>query len=289
MKTKSLTKVTLLTIFVMSVITAVTLNSCQKETIKPKALSGSTAATDPMASSQAIMNEVNNMIFASSSSKNAKGMGQNFNLSDTTGGVIVAIDTVSKPHTVRYDYGAGCVGSDGRTRSGVAIISYDAQDIRTVNDVYSLTLQNYTISGFQVTGLNGSISYTNTGTNSNGNLVIAETGGYVGMTGSFLDTVSVNYQYEWVAGENSSPLSNLQFKITGSMYGNAEGNYAIDSITSPLIKNARTAGCNYFIQGTKYSSVNGTNHVKLTDYSSPGGCSGQMAVTYNGVTSIQNQ
>ena len=37
MKTKSFTKVTLLTIFDMSVITAVTLNSCQKEALKPKA------------------------------------------------------------------------------------------------------------------------------------------------------------------------------------------------------------------------------------------------------------
>ena len=158
-----------------------------------------------------------------------------------------------------------------------------------VNNVYSITLQNYTVSGFQITNLNGAISYTNTGTNSNGNLVITGTGGYIGTSGSLLDTVNMNYQYEWIAGENSSPLSNLQFKVTGALYGYAEGNTAIDSITSPLIKNCKTTGCNYYIQGTKDASVNGTNHLKHTDYGTPGGCSGQMAVTVNGVTSIVNQ
>ena len=292
MKTKSLTKATLLSIFIMSVVTAVTLNSCQKEVIKPKTTNtGLTSASNPLASSQVIMNEVNNMIFASSGKKQ-KGLGQTFNFSDTSGGVIVTIDTISKPHTMKYDYGTGCVGSDGKTRVGVAIISYDDQDIRTVNNVFSLTLQNYSITGFQGLTLNGAISYTNTGANGNGNLVIAETGGYVGTNGTVYDTVTVNYQYEWIAGESSSPLSNLQFKITGSMNASGTNNgqsiTAVDSVTSPLIKNCRTVGCNYFIDGNKYTNVGGTN-ITLTNYGTPGGCSGQMAVTANGMTTIQNQ
>jgi hypothetical protein len=290
MKTQSLTKITLLTIFAMSVITAVTLNSCQKEIVKPKPISktSSAAATDPTVSSAQVLNEITSMVFASSRAKNEKGLGQNLNLHDTTGGVIVTTDTFDKPHSVTYNYGTGCTGSDGLTRSGVVTITYDNEDIRVVNNVYAITLQNYTVSGFQVTNLNGTMSYANTGTNANGNLVIAQTGGYIGNSGPLTDTINVGYQYEWIAGESSSPLANLQFKVTGATYGYANGNTAIDSITSPLTKNCKYAGCNFFIQGTRYSEINGSQ-VKLTNYGNPGGCSGQMTVTVNGITSIENQ
>ena len=287
MKTKSLTKATLLTIFVMSVITAVTLNSCQKEVVKPKN-KGVTAATDPTASATQALEEINNILF--SSSKNKKVLGQDVNSTDTTGGVIITIDTISKPHTRIYNYGSGCVCGDGKTRSGVVTFAYGDPDIRVVNNVCSLVLQNYTVSSLQITGLTGTVSFTNTGTNSNGNLVITETGGYVANQGSATDTLNVNYQYEWLQGESSSPLSGLQFRITGAAYGSSSTQVTgVDSIVTPLIRNYIMAGCNYYVQGTVYTTFNNSNTVKTIDYGNPGGCSGMMVVTQNGVSSIQHQ
>ena len=287
MKTKSLTKATLLTIFVMSVITAVTLNSCQKEVVKPKN-KGVTAATDPTASVTQTLEEVNNMFF--SSSKNQKILGQNIYSNDTTGGVIITIDTIGKPHTRTYNYGSGCVCSDGKTRSGVVTFAYGDADIRLVNNVYSLTFQNYAVSGLPFSDLTGAISFTNTGTNSNGNLVITEAGGYVCNVSSATDTVNVNYQYEWLQGENSSPLSGLQFRITGAAYASSSSQATgVDSIVTPLIRNYLMAGCNYYVHGTVYTTFTNSNTVKVMDYGNPGGCSGMMVVTQNGVSSIQHQ
>jgi hypothetical protein len=322
MKTKSLTKVTLLTLMVVSFITAVTLNSCQKEVVRPKAKGSKslTATGSSAASLELIMSELNNMVFSSSGTKGEKGMGQNFNFWDTTGGVIFTIDTISKPHTTTYNFGSGCVGSDGKTRAGVVVISYDNRDIRVVNDVYTISLQNYTITSSQVTGgnsqvttnpstspnstgntvpssspittvtgFNGSVSYTNTGYNGNGNLVLVEAGSFVALNGSNTDTVNMGFQYEWIAGVNSSPLSNLQFKVTGTSYGSSsQGSMDTLTITSALTKSCKTTGCNFCSLGTTTLSSN-TSSPKYSDFSIPGGCSGQVQVTVNGVASIQNQ
>jgi len=323
MKTKSLRKATLLAILATSLIAAISLNSCQKEIVKPKTKGKKTltGTTNNTTSVILLQNEVNNLIF-SMGGKNQKGMGQGFNFGDTSGGVIVAIDTISKPHSITYNYGAGCLGSDGKTRTGVVLVNFDNKDPRVVNNVYSISLQNYTIStpttpstgsnqplssptdpsnllgGNQamanppkVTGFNGSVSYTNTGPNTNGNLVLAETGNFVSSTGSETDTISVNYQLEWVAGVNSNPLSDLQFSITGSSVASTSvGIVDSANITSPIIKNAKwSSGCNYCIQGTVSTVVSGSSYTKFIDFGNPGGCSGQMAVTENGVTTIQNQ
>jgi hypothetical protein len=296
MKTKSITKVTLLSMFVMSVITAVTLNSCQKEAIKPKTLNNSTKSNsnvDAITASNILMNEINDMVF---SSNNKKGLGPQLNGMDSTGCTTFTVDTTVKPYSITFNYGTNCTGSDGRIRSGSVMISYDDKDIRVVNNVFMITFQNYAISspahagGHSVSNVNGSVSLTNTGTNSNGNLVLTQTGGYVATSQGNTDTINFNYSYEWIAGESSTPLTDVQFKITGSANGSfSNGIQSSTTITSPLIKNSKTPGCNYFIQGTTYTIAPDTTKNETIDYGNPGGCSGQMSVTEHGVTTIQNQ
>ena len=285
MKTKSLTKVTLLTIFVMSVITAVTLNSCQKEIIKPKATTkaGSSKLTDPMNLTNLVLGNFNNMVF--SSKKTTKGLFPNVYAFDSSSCASVVFDTVSKPHTQTYTYTPGCVGTDGRTRSGVVILSYGVQDIRTVNNVISVTYQDYKVDSLIV---NGTVSYSNTGYNGNGNLVITQTGILVIDQTSEGDTLNFGFNYEWLAGANTYPAANLQFGITGQVTGtNNLGQTASTAVTSPLIRNSKTPGCNYIIQGTVRSQYPGT--IMDTDFGNPGGCSGLKTVTTNGVTSLDHQ
>ncbi len=286
MKTKSVTKVTLLSIFVMSVITAVTLNSCQKEVVRPKVVNTSSktkGASNFAVSSAVAIEDINSIMF--SLRKNQKGLIPGD--IDSSSCVAVTMDTVTKPHVMTFDYGNGCAGHDGKIRSGIVQVTFATQDIRVVNNVITATFQNYSVAG---TLYNGSVSLSNYGPNGSGNTVIAQSGQFSVMAQQQItpDTATVYYEYEWLAGENSSPAANYQFSITGGAHSSQ-----LDSlvITTPLIKNGKNPGCNYYIQGTEYSvspSLLGPQY-KYTDYGTPGGCSGQKAVTQNGVTTIVNQ
>lgn len=285
MKTKSITKITLLSIFVMSVITAVTLNSCQKERIAPKAVNTtnkSAGAGNVDVTSNTVINEANNIMF--SMNKNEKGLIPN-GLNNSSCAQ-VSTDSSQKPYVTTFNYGNGCTGTDGKTRAGVVIVTYDNSDIRVVNNAITTTFQNYTISG---TTINGSISYTNEGPDANGNTVIAQTGTYAGVSGSETDTLNVNMAYEWLAGEYSSPAANWQFSITGSITGTSStGNTLNITITNPLIKNSKNPTCPYYISGTMQINE-GPHPSEYIDYGNPGGCSGQKSVTVNGVTTVENQ
>ena len=287
MKTKSLTKVTLLSIFVMAVITAVTLNSCQKESIKPKVTdltNKSAGASNIDGSSSLIIDEANNLLFGSSNSE--KGLIPSGAGYDTSSCVIRTFDTVHKPYTVSYNYGSGCLGNDGKTRAGIVSVTYSDKDIRVVNNSMTATFQNYSVNG---TTVNGSLNLVNNGPDPNGNQVIAETGMFISSTQTETDTLAVNYQIEWLSGEFSTPGTNWQFSITGAIHGGTSTGRTVDiTINNPLIKNARNPGCNFFIQGTEQVAVSG-EAPKYRDFGNPGGCSGLKSVTQNGVTTVTNQ
>jgi|GEM_PF-3378687 hypothetical protein len=291
MKTKSITKATLLSIFVLSVITAVTLNSCQKESIHPKVVNSNTKSNgeaNTPAVTALLVNDINSIVF--SMKKNQKGLVPGG--VDSNGCVTIVTDTIDKPNSITYNYGSGCIGNDGKVRSGVVVINYAVQDIRVVNNVISATMQNYSING---TLFNGTISATNTGTNGRGNLVFLETALFTKLAPQQIstDTLNGSFAYEWVAGESSSPEQNLQFSVTGgwtSTYTAGQMDSLV--ITTPLLKNAKTTNaCNYYIQGTQYTVTKTPmgEQYSYYDYSNPGSCSGQVAVTTNGVTVTQNQ
>ena len=285
MKTKSITKISLLAVLVLSVIAAVTLNSCQKENVKPKVINTSTQSAVPGSAdvtSSVVLSEVNAILF--SSGKSEKGLLPKGY--DASSCAVITIDTVTKPHLRSYDYGSGCVGSDGKTRAGKVSITYDNADMRLANNTITIAFQNYTVSG---TTINGSIGLENLGPNANGNDVITQTGSYIGVSQGETDTMNINYQYEWLAGESSSPAANWQFSITGAIHGSSSKGSTLDiNITSPLIKNGKNPTCPYYISGTQEITM-GTHPVKYVDFGNPGGCSGQVAVTQNGVTTIVNQ
>jgi hypothetical protein len=283
MKTKSLTKVTLLSIFFMVLITAVTLNSCQKESIKPKTPTSVNTAGNIDANSSLVLQETSNILFTNSSTQKGllpKGP-------DSSGCATITYDTANKPYTVTYNYGTtGCVGSDGKTRAGVVSLTYSSTDIRLVNSAITITYQNYSINAATI---NGSVSFVNTGPNGNGNQVITETGTIIATSSTETDTMNVNYSNEWLAGEFSSPASNWQFSITGSILaGVSTGKTGGLVITSALIKNAKTPGCNFYIQGTETISVTG-QATQYVDYGNPGNCSGLKSVTKNGTTTVEKQ
>ena len=153
-------------------------------------------------------------------------------------------------------------------------------------------MQNYSLNG---TLINGIISVTNIGPNGSGNLVLLQSAtlSKLGPQQIQADSLNINYAYEWVSGESSSPAQNWQFSVTGGWTSSfAAGQTDSLVITSPLLKNAKTTNaCNYYISGQQYT-VKKTpmgNQYSYYDFSNPGSCSGQVAVTTNGTTVIQNQ
>jgi hypothetical protein len=290
MKTKSITKATLLSIFVMSVITAVTLNSCQKEkSIQPKVTTKASAAHPSFPKVTAIFDQINSLVFSGQKTKG--GFWSNVHGMDSSGCITVVQDTISKPHTTTFTYTAGCIENDGKMRSGTIVLSYNDPDIRTVNNAYGISYQNYQAGDSSV--FNGTMSITNTGPNGSGNLVLLEQASYTVTNGSSVLTVNGNFPYEWVAGESSQPYANLQFNVTGGLKLTFNtGDSLVQNVTSTLVKNCKTSGCNYTIAGvstsTTYSVVNGIS-VETDDFGNPGGCSGQYALTQNGITTIVSQ
>ena len=233
------------------------------------------------------MNEVTNMIFAS----HKKGKGLVPGGTDSSGCVVIVTDTSHKPYSISYDYGSSCTGSDGKVRSGKVIIGYNSTDITQVNTAFTATFQNFTVDA---NVYDGAVGFTNIGPNGNSNLVLQFAGNFTynqpGQTQP--DTMHINYAYEWIAGESSSPAANWQFSITGGVTSSFTAGQT-DSlvITTPLIRNAKNPGCNYLISGTEYTvkkTIQGLQY-RYVDYGNPGGCSDQAAVTINGVTTIQGQ
>jgi hypothetical protein len=280
----------LLSIFVLSVVTAVTLNSCQKESVRPRVVNTSTKSTGEASTaelSKLLVNDINNIIF--SMRKNQKGIVPGG--ADSNGCTIVTRDTIDKPNTITYSYGGSCIGSDGNVRSGTVVISYASEDITLVNNVISATMQNYSINGNRIHGV---VSVTNIGPNGSGNTVLLQSAALSKQGPQQInpDSLNINYSYEWISGESSSPAANWQFSITGGWINSfAAGQADTMLITTPLIKNSKNPGCNFYIQGTQYTATKTLLGVqyKYEDFGNPGGCTGQESVTQNGVTTVQNQ
>src|SRR5687767_8527264 len=80
----------------------------------------------------------------------------------------VNTDSVSMPRVTVINYGlTGCVGTDGVSRKGKMVITYDG-DFHDAGTYVVTTYSNYYEDDNQVTG---STSYHNEGENGNGNLV----------------------------------------------------------------------------------------------------------------------
>ena len=147
---------------------------------------------------------------------------------------VVTNDAENKILTI--DFGDGCVGPYGRTRSGKILIAYSGE----VNDGISnriITFENYVVNNRAVTG---SIELRDIVINEDG--TISSTKKLVALTITFPNGQFVIYNGSrtrlWTEGVRDGDPTNNVFEITGSVEGTwSNGGTFTHAIVEPIISN----------------------------------------------------
>lgn len=188
----------------------------------------------------------------------------------------------SFPDTVTVDFGTtGCVGRDGRTRSGVITMIFTAP-WRDAGSVTTITTSNYNVNGHAISGTK---VITQQGANSAGNPVfsVVVTNGQVTNPQGETTTWSCNKTFEWVDGDSTSYASHGTagvtddvFHITGSSNGTSRAgvNYS-STITSALV---RRMDCRWLVDGT-IEVTPASGNARTIDFGD-GTCDNQATVSY---------
>ncbi len=197
---------------------------------------------------------------------------------------VITFDTSSavsalNPDTIVVDFGTGCIGNDGRSRSGKIIVSTTGRYFET-GTVVTIIPQNYFVNG---NGVSGSRVVTNTGNNSSGQptftvqvsgtVTLANNGGTITWSASRIRT--------WIAGYDTPLLfADDEISVTGSSNGtNASGGSWSTIITSPLV---HKRSCREIVSGSK-TVTPASRPARIVDYGN-GTCDNTVNVTINGNT-----
>lgn len=134
------------------------------------------------------------------------------------------------PKTITIDFGDGCVGEYGFTRSGsIAVTITDT--LRAPGVQYSVVFTDFAIDGYTVTG---TLTVENTGTESQPSFSEDMDLTFTGTAGvSIHKTKTVDRA--WIEGASTETLTDDVFQITGSADVESSNGYAYSyDITSPL-------------------------------------------------------
>lgn len=191
---------------------------------------------------------------------------------------ISSLDLVTFPKTITIDYGTGCTGFYGSTRSGKIIISVsDRRNV--VNSVCTVTLENYYYNGIKV---EGTAEFKNLGPNTNQNIVISAklTGGKLTLPDNRYIERAFDHQREWVKGWDTKDVWDDECLITGTASGRT-----IDGV---VYNNTITTGlywkrvCEFIVSGVVEIDGEGLDPVYL-DFGN-GECDNLATLTRDNVT-----
>jgi hypothetical protein len=177
---------------------------------------------------------------------------------------VVTVDNITAgvwPKTITINYGTGCTGFNGSTRSGKILIVVTAR--RTVlNATRTVTFDNYYFNGIKVEGTK---EFKNLGPNNNQNIVISVklTGGKLTLPGGKTIERSFENQREWIAGFATKNIWDDECLITGTATGkNIDGvSYTNTILTALHWKRV----CEFFVSGVIKFERSGVEPVEL-DY-----------------------
>jgi hypothetical protein len=155
-------------------------------------------------------------------------------LSDSCPAVTLSsLDLVTWPKTITIDYGTGCTGFYGSTRSGKIIITIsDRHDV--VNSMRTIAFENYYYNGVKV---EGTAEFKNLGPNNNQNIVISAKliDGKLTLPDSRYIEHSFDHQREWIQGWDTKNIWDDECLITGTATGRTiEGVAYTNTITTGL-------------------------------------------------------
>ncbi len=194
---------------------------------------------------------------------------------------VVTNDTIAQQITI--DFGTGCTGPHGHTKSGQIIIHYNGPNYFATGYQRIVTFNNYFIDGKHVEGTR---TITNNGVNGSG---------FMNWTTQALNmriTRPSGHYHEWNGIRNRVMTSGdtlsfdpdaIVYSISGSSSGiNSNGVTCSQTITNALVK---LGSCSFrIVSGTIV--VTPSNRPQLTIDFGSGDCDDIATVTRNGVTHI---
>lgn len=189
----------------------------------------------------------------------------------------ITVDTSSKPYLMTIDFGKGCLGSNGRYRTGKILISFTGR-YRQVGTVISISFDNYTVDGYKVEGTK---TITNMGKNTKGNpyFTIVVKDAKISKNGDSI-TWQSSREREWTQGSNTPSIWDDEYFISGKAEGtNRKGVHYKADITKDLqVK----IGCRWIESGT--ISIKPDNIAeRIFDFGN-GSCDNKATVTVDGKT-----
>ncbi len=187
------------------------------------------------------------------------------------------------PATMVLDFGAGCLGPDGRNRSGLITVVYSGP-WRQVGESATLSMSNYRVNGYLV---EGNIVITNSGRNASNQLVysvLIQNGRVTDPNGEMI-TYSSQRTYTWVEGEAttfaSHGLAGIEddaYLIDGTANGvNREGTAFSVSTPTPL---RSELDCRWIVSGVLQVTPQGLDPRTL-DFGN-GACDNRAVATIAG-------
>lgn len=192
----------------------------------------------------------------------------------------VTRDTQSSPRVCTIDFGTGCTGQDGRTRSGKIIVTYTGA-YKAAGTVIDITHDNFIVDGKQILTER---HIENVGYNVDGKLQWNVTvNGHVIQTGGQATIWTSQKIRVMEAGEATVTWTDDVYAVTGSSSGTlANGRSFTAQSLTPLIRNMLPGCRRHFVQGQLEISVSG-RPVRVIDFGS-GACDNTATVTVNGNT-----
>ncbi len=202
--------------------------ACHKPTTTT---TSNTATTDQgnMVSDHAQLEGADNDVISTTNAAASTGGAANLR---TTSCATVTNDTISIPHVLTINFGTGCTGSDGRTRSGEIIVTYNGHYKDSASS-HTISFNNYYLNGYRI---GGSKSVTNMGRNSSGNYWYNVTvNDSLYLSADSVATMTGSRTRTWLAGYATATRWDDVYQIAGSTtIRRANGNTYTFAITTPL-------------------------------------------------------
>ncbi len=276
MNMKKIMSILYATLSVVVLTTVFTLSSCQKD--KSETEDFQTGAQD-IGQMESIFNDVDNLVAEASENGNVNGRysdpqeASQFQLNSCA---TITHDSINGILTI--DFGSGCVGRDGRTRSGAIIITHTGGRYFDPGSSRVVTFNNYYVDGRHVEGTR---SVINNGFNASGNMTWTITATNMRITRPDGTWHEWNDQRtrEMTAGYGDSLWINDIYLINGSGSGtNSNGGSATSTITNLL----RDHSCHWIVSGI-IEFTPASRPTRTIDFGN-GTCDDVATVTLNGNT-----
>jgi hypothetical protein len=186
---------------------------------------------------------------------------------------ILPADTVTYPKTITVNFGNGCIGEDGRERSG-SIVGTLSEKLSTPGSMLTINLNNYAVGGVRISGTRSmsNISMTDTirlNSEIRNGAVAYPTGQAVTYTDSLIIVE--------IPGSGAINPAETSFTLNGS--GTMNVGYG-DALSITIIQSLIQAlGCKYFVAGQ--FSLHQDNKTAVVDFGT-GTCSGVITISVYG-------